>query len=179
MDSADAFVAAIRLENGRYNNYIESMAKKLQAEIKQKAPFTSIEQEVYLNLLKTGDAVSQPVETLLRASGLSGTQYNVLRILRGAGRQGLTCGETAGRMVTHDPDITRLLDRLEKRKLITRSRDAGDRRVVTARITPEGLRLLSRLDKPVTELGRRLFRHMAKRDLRKLSSLLDQIRSPQ
>lgn len=155
------------------------MAKKLQAEIKQKAPFTSIEQEVYLNLLKTGDAVSQPVEKLLRASGLSATQYNVLRILRGAGRQGLTCGETAERMVTHDPDITRLLDRLENRKLITRSRSTGDRRIVTTRITPEGIRLLRSLDKPVIDLGRRLFRHMAKQDLRKLSSLLDQVRSPE
>lgn len=155
------------------------MAKKLQAEIKQKAPFTSIEQEVYLNLLKTGDAVSQPVEKLLRASGLSSTQYNVLRILRGAGRLGLSCGETAERMVTHDPDVTRLLDRLEKRKLITRSRSTRDRRIVTTRITGLGLRLLSSLDKPVIDLGRHLFRHMAKQDLRKLSSLLDQVRSPE
>jgi DNA-binding MarR family transcriptional regulator len=153
------------------------MAKKLQAEIKQKAPFASVEQEVYLNLLRTGDALSQSVETLLRASGLSGTQYNVLRILRGAERAGLTCGETGERMVTHDPDITRLLDRLEKRKLITRSRDARDRRVVTTRITPQGLRLLATLDKPVAELHRSLFRHMAQRDLRKLSSLLDKVRA--
>jgi DNA-binding MarR family transcriptional regulator len=155
------------------------MAKKLQAEIKQKAPFASIEQEVYLNLLKTGDTVSQPVEKLLRTSGLSGTQYNVLRILRGAGRQGLTCGETGERMVTHDPDITRLLDRLEKRKLIARARDARDRRVVTTRITPEGLKLLGALDKPVTGLHRSLFKHMAQRDLRKLRSLLEKVRSPE
>ena|SRR5690349_23310914 len=169
----------MRLDNACYNNYIEIVAKKLQAEIKQKAPFTSIEQEVYLNLLKTGDAVSQPVEKLLRASGLSAAQYNVLRILRGAGRHGLTCGETAERMVTHDPDITRLLDRLEKRKLVARSRSTGDRRIVTTRITGLGLRLLSSLDKPVIGLSRRLFRHMAKQDLRKLSSLLDQLRSPE
>jgi DNA-binding MarR family transcriptional regulator len=155
------------------------VAKKLQAEIKQKAPFTSIEQEVYLNLLKTGDAVSQPVEKLLRASGLSGTQYNVLRILRGAGRQGLTCGETGERMVTHDPDITRLLDRLEKRKLVTRSRNARDRRVVTTRISAEGLKLLGTLDKPVTEMGRGLFKHMAQQDLTKLLSLLEKVRSPE
>lgn len=153
------------------------MAKKLQAEIRQKAPFTSIEQEVYLNLLKTGDALSQPVEKLLRASGLSATQYNVLRILRGAGRQGLTCSETAERMVTHDPDITRLLDRLEHRKLIARSRSTGDRRVVTTKITPEGIRLLRSLDKPITELHRNLFKHIPKQDLKKLSSLLDKLRS--
>lgn len=153
------------------------MAKKLQAEIKQKAPFASVEQEVYLNLLRTGDAISQRVETLLRASDLSGTQYNVLRILRGAGIPGLTCGETAERMVTHDPDITRLLDRLEKRKLITRTRDSQDRRVVTTRITTGGLKLLSMLDKPLADLHRNLFRHMAGRDLKKLSLLLDKVRA--
>jgi DNA-binding MarR family transcriptional regulator len=154
------------------------VAKTLRAEIKQKAPFSSIEQEVYLNLLRTGDALSQKVEKVLRASGLSGTQYNVLRILRGAGSQGLTCGETGERMVTHDPDITRLLDRLEKRNLITRARDTRDRRVVKTRITREGLRLLGTLDKPVIEMGRSLFKHMPKRDLRKLSSLLEKVRSP-
>ncbi len=153
------------------------MTKQLQAEIKQKAPFASLEEEVYLNVLRTGDALAQAVENLLRASGLSGTQYNVLRILRGAGPSGLTCGETSERMVTHDPDITRLLDRLEKRKLITRSRDARDRRVVTARITRQGLQLLGGLDKPLVEVHRSLFRHMAQRDLRKLSSLLEKVRA--
>lgn len=155
------------------------MARKLQAEIKQRAPFSSVEQEVYLNLLRTGDALSQRVEALLRASGLSGTQYNVLRILRGAGRQGLTCGETGERMVTHDPDITRLLDRLEKRKLIARARGTRDRRVVTTRITPEGLRLLATLDKPVAELHRSLFKHMPKQELNTLSSILEKVRSPE
>jgi len=153
------------------------MTKKLQAEIKQKAPFTSIEQEVYLNLLRTGDVLSKNVEDLLRASGLSGTQYNVLRILRGAGREGLTCGETGERMVTHDPDITRLLDRLEKRKFITRARDASDRRVVKTRITPQGLGLLGKLDKPVAVLQQSLFAHMTGRDLKKLSSLLEKVRA--
>lgn len=153
------------------------MARKLQTAIKQKSPFSSIEQEVYLNLLRTGDALSQRVETLLRAAGLSGTQFNVLRILRGAGSQGLTCGETGERMVTHDPDITRLLDRLEKRNLITRSRDNHDRRVVTTRITAEGLRLLGSLDKPVAELHCGLFRHMTKQDLKRLSTLLEKVRS--
>ena len=153
------------------------MAKGLQAELQQKAPFASVEEEVYLNLLRTGETLSREVENLLRPSGLSGTQYNVLRILRGAGRQGLACGETGERMVTHDPDITRLLDRLEKRKLITRARDARDRRVVTTRITPQGLRLLGTLDKPVADLHGSLFRHMSGRDLKKLSSLLEKARA--
>jgi DNA-binding MarR family transcriptional regulator len=167
------------LDNIRYNKYIEVMARKLQTEIKQKAPFSSIEEEVYLNLLRTGDALSQKVERVLRASGLSGTQYNVLRILRGAGSAGLTCGETGERMVTRDPDITRLLDRLEKRKLITRARDTRDRRVVKARITREGLRVLDTLDKPLTDLQHDLFAHVPPKDLRKLSSLLEQVRLPE
>ncbi len=165
------------LDNSRYNDYIGVVAKQLQVEIKQKAPFSSVEEEVYLNLLRTGDALSQSVEILLRASGLSGTQYNVLRILRGAGSEGLTCGETSERMVTHDPDVTRLLDRLERRKLITRSRDSRDRRVVTARITRPGLQLLAGLDRPLAQLQRKLFRHMTQPDLKKLSSLLEKVRA--
>jgi DNA-binding MarR family transcriptional regulator len=153
------------------------MANKLQAEIKQKAPFASVGQEVYLNVLRTAETLSREVENVLRTQGLSGTQYNVLRILRGAGNAGLTCGETGERMVTHDPDITRLLDRLEKRDLIIRSRDAQDRRVVTARITPRGLRLLQELDKPLNELQQKLFQHMSRRDLRKLSALLEEVRT--
>lgn len=153
-----------------------TVAAKLQDEIRQKAPFTSVEQETYLNLLRTAEALSQQVEKLLRASGLSGTQYNVLRILRGAGPGGLTCGETGERMVTHDPDITRLLDRLEKRKLITRARDARDRRVVTARITRQGLRLLEELNEPLARLQRKLFGRMSKQDLKKLSLLLESAR---
>ncbi len=174
-----ALATALPLDNIRYHIYYGYVAKKLQAEIKQKAPFSSIEQEVYLNLLRTGDALSQKVEKVLRASGLSGTQYNVLRILRGAGSAGLTCGETGERMVTHDPDITRLLDRLEKRKLITRARDTRDRRVVKTKITREGLRLLVTLDKPLTDLQHNLFAHVPPKDLRKLSSLLEQVRLPE
>lgn len=169
--------STILLDDSRYNEYIESVTRQLKAEIKQQAPFASVEEEVYLNLLRTAEALSQNVESLLRASGLSGTQYNVLRILRGAGSGGLTCGETGERMVTHDPDITRLLDRLEKRGFISRSRDVRDRRMVTARITPRGLQVLRRLDKPLAELQRKLFQHMTGRDLKKLSSLLEEVRS--
>jgi DNA-binding MarR family transcriptional regulator len=169
----------LQLDNSRYHDHITGVTRKLQTEIKQKAPFSSIEEEVYLNLLRTGDALSQKVEKVLRASGLSGTQYNVLRILRGAGSAGLTCGETGERMVTHDPDITRLLDRLEKRKLITRARDIRDRRVVKTKITREGLRLLDTLDKPLMDLQHNLFAHVTPKDLRKLSSLLEQVRLPE
>jgi DNA-binding MarR family transcriptional regulator len=167
------------LDNSRYNDYNGNMTKQLRAEIKQKAPFASLEEEVFLNLLRTGDALSRHAEGLLRAAGLSATQYNVLRILRGAAPEGLTCGETGSRMVTHDSDITRLFDRLEKRGLISREREARDRRVVKARITRQGLQLLRNLDKPVAELNRSLFRHMSRRDLEKLSALLEEVRSPQ
>lgn len=153
------------------------MTPKLQAEIKQKAPFACIEEEAYLNLLRTGETLSHEVEQLLRASGLSATQYNVLRILRGAGSEGCTCGETSERMVTHDPDITRLMDRLEKRKLITRSRDTRDRRVVIARITPEGMQILAELDKPLVQLQHSLFHHMTQQELTRLSSLLEKVRA--
>jgi DNA-binding MarR family transcriptional regulator len=91
------------------------------------------------------------LSALLKSRGISAPQYNALRILRGAGEAGLPCGEIAARMVTRDPDVTRLLDRLQKRGLIARGRGADDRRVVSTRITPEGLALLDDLDRPVRE----------------------------
>ena len=94
--------------------------------------------------------------------GLSHTQYNVLRILRGAGEQGLCCREVAERMITRDPDITRLLDRLERRGLLARSRDSQDRRVITVRITAAGQKLLKDLDGPMGEYNRNLLSHMDK-----------------
>src|SRR5262252_8376572 len=101
------------------------------------------EEAAYLDLLLTAEVLSHPLVEVLKGHELSATQYNVLRILRGA-PEGLTCGEVGSRMITRDPDITRLLDRLEKRGLISRWRETKDRRTVMARITPEGLALLSR-----------------------------------
>src|SRR5215469_2382140 len=103
--------------------------------------------------------LSRSMIHVLKAEDLSATQYNVLRILRGA-PEGLTCGEIANRMITRDPDITRLLDRLEKRHLISRRRGAKDRRMVLTRITPEGLALLARLDRPVQEAHRQQLGHL-------------------
>jgi DNA-binding MarR family transcriptional regulator len=119
--------------------------------------------------------LSRGLVPLLKTEELSPTQYNVLRILRGA-PEGLACGEIAGRMITRDPDITRLLDRLEKRALISRSREANDRRMVMARITPGGLKLLARLDKPVQEAHRRQLGHLGRRRLGALTRLLDAAR---
>ncbi len=106
----------------------------------------SPEESAFLDLARTTDLLSRGPVQVLRTEDLSPTQYNVLRILRGA-PEGLLCGEIASRMITRDPDITRLLDRLEKRGLISRCREATDRRTVMARITPEGLELLARLDR--------------------------------
>jgi DNA-binding MarR family transcriptional regulator len=113
---------------------------------------------------------------LLKSEDLSPTQYNVLRILRGA-PNGLPCGEIAGRMITRDPDITRLLDRLAKRGLIARRRDTRDRRVVLTRITPEGLELLARLDAPVQQMHRKQMGHLGRNRMKTLIELLKAIRS--
>ena len=139
-------------------------------------PPASLEERVFLAMLKTADALGQQAEQLTRTAELTGTQYNVLRILRGAGPEGLACRAIADRMITHDPDITRLLDRMEKRGLITRERQKDDRRVVKTRITPQGLALLKPLDQPMRNLHKRQFRHMAGGRLKALYDLLEQIR---
>ncbi|HEV2687755.1 MAG TPA: MarR family transcriptional regulator, partial [Bryobacteraceae bacterium] len=102
------------------------------------------EEVAFLDLLRTCDLLSRGPAQVLKTEDLSATQYNVLRILRGS-PDGLPCGEIASRMITRDPDVTRLLDRLEKRALISRWRETKDRRMVMARITPEGRKLLARL----------------------------------
>jgi DNA-binding MarR family transcriptional regulator len=115
--------------------------------------------------------LSRRVSEVLKAEELSSNQYNVLRILRGA-PEGLACGEVGNRMITRDPDITRLLDRLEKRNLISRCRETRDRRMVMARITPEGLDLLARTDEPVREAHRTQLGHLGRERLRTLNDLL-------
>ena len=137
----------------------------------------SLENRIFVALLRTADALSQEAEQLLKAAGLTGAQYNVLRILRGAEPEGLPCRGIGDRMISHDPDMTRLLDRMEKRGLITRERQTDDRRVVETRITPQALRLLKTLDRPVHELHKRQFRHMPATQLKILSRLLEEVRT--
>src|SRR6266568_5953264 len=134
------------------------------------------EEAAFLDLLRTTDMLSRPLAQVLKTEDVSATQYNVLRILRGA-PEGLPCGEIASRMITRDPDITRLLDRLEKRSLISRCRETKDRRTVMARITPEGLKLLARLDEPVHSGHRRQLGHLGRERLRLLTELLRVARS--
>ncbi len=134
------------------------------------------EEAAFLDLLRTTDMLSRGLLKVIKAEDLSSTQYNVLRILRGS-PQGLLCGEIASRMITRDPDVTRLLDRLEKRGLISRCREARDRRTVMARISPEGLQALARLDEPVLAAHRRQLGHLGRERLRTLAELLEVSRS--
>ena len=129
------------------------------------------EEAAFLDLLRTTDMLSRGLIHVLKAEELSATQYNVLRILRGSA-EGLACGEIASRMITRDPDVTRLLDRLEKRGLISRCRETKDRRTVMARITPDGLKLLARLDEPVQSAHRKQLGHLGQERLRTLTELL-------
>jgi DNA-binding MarR family transcriptional regulator len=164
------------LTDGCDHDYPPAMARGLQAELKQKRPFTSAEQEAYLSLLRTADALQSAMESKLKEFGLTGTQYNALRILRGAGAEGLPCSEIGERMITRDPDITRLLNRLENRGLAQRMRDKHDRRVIYGKITPAGLKLLREMDAPVEQYGREMLSHLNQAELRKLIDLLEAVR---
>jgi len=153
------------------------MVRGLQAELKQTVPFRSREQEAYLALLRTADALESKMEAKLKEFGLTGTQYNALRILRGAGQDGLPCSEIGERMITRDPDITRLLNRLQKRGLAERSPGKQDRRVIYGRITPAGLKLLREMDAPLEKFGREILRHVGQPQLRLLIDLLELVRA--
>ena len=141
-------------------------------------PAPSPEEIAFLDLLRTTDLLSRAPAQVLKSADLSPTQYNVLRILRGS-PEGLPCGEIGSRMITRDPDITRLLDRLEKRGLVSRCRETKDRRMVLTRISPDGLKLLSDLDGPVQESHRKQLGHLGQERLRALAALLSQARCPE
>jgi MarR family transcriptional regulator, organic hydroperoxide resistance regulator len=169
--SNDRATSLFHLDNDRYNDYCRRMSSRATPP-RSPAPLEAL---VFITLQKIADALGQEAEQLLKSHRLTGAQYNVLRILRGAEPEGLACSTIADRMISHDPDMTRLLDRMEKRALITRQRQKDDRRVVKTRITPEGLDLLKGLDQPVRELHKRQFRHMPASRLKALSDLLDQV----
>jgi DNA-binding MarR family transcriptional regulator len=152
------------------------MKSAVQTVLKPK-PGSSPEEVAHLEMMRTMEAISHRFAQVLKAEDLSETQYNVLRILRGAS-EGLPCGEIGNRMVTRDSDITRLLDRLEKRSLVSRSREIKDRRTVWARITPQGLKLLARLDEPVLATHFELLGHLGTKRLKLLTDLLRLARQP-
>jgi DNA-binding MarR family transcriptional regulator len=168
--------AAAAIYNIRYNEYIGSVAKSIQSEIQQTKPFSILEEEALVTLQRTADRLHWRMSEMLKAHGLSPTQYNALRILRGAGEEGRSCSEIAERMINRDPDITRLVDRLERRGLAARSREGHDRRVIITRITPGGLKLLESLDRPVEDLNRKLLGPIGEQRLRTLIQLLDAVR---
>jgi len=134
-----------------------------------------LEDRLFVTILKTADSLSEEAELTIKSAGLTATQYNVLRILRGAEPEGLLCRGIAERMISRDPDMTRLLDRMEKQALISRQRQQDDRRVIKARITPEGLKLLKKLDQPVHDLHKAQFRHMTAARLKLLAELLGEV----
>ena len=152
------------------------MSGKLAHELQQTKPFASLEEEAFLNLGRTFEALQEKTTGLLKQYQLSGTQYNMLRILRGAGTDGLTCSQATDRMLTPDPDVTRLLDRMEARHLIARERSRQDRRVVITRITREGLALVAEIDRPLADLLRTLMGRAGRDRLRELIDILETLR---
>jgi DNA-binding MarR family transcriptional regulator len=152
------------------------MVRGIRAEIKQRKPFSSLEEEAFLALLRTADQLARRGTEMLKQHGLSPTQYNALRILRGAGAKGLACSEIGERMINHDPDITRLVDRLERRGLVQRGRQHKDRRVITTYITPAGLEALRALDRPIEEFHRHLLGPLGENRLHSLIRLLQAAR---
>ena len=152
------------------------MPGKILEELQQTKPFLHVEDELFLNIQRTADVLLQEILDVLRPTGLSVTQYNVLRILRGAAEGGVTCKDIASRLVTRDPDITRLLDRLEKRNLLTRARTREDRRFVSIRISDEGLQLLGQLDGPMEKKVIEMMQHMSRDQMVSAIDLLERLR---
>lgn len=149
---------------------------KLLDEIKQTKPFRTLEDEVFVNLLRTAEVFLWKEAEMLKPYELTLPQYNVLRILRGAEPDGLICREISERMITRDPDVTKLLDRLETRGLVSRERQQKDRRVIVTRVTKEGLKIVNELDGPSLELTSGLLGHLGERRLRTLNNLLEAAR---
>jgi len=163
----------VRIRNDQYDG---SMPGKIAAEISQTKPFSCREEEVFLNLARSYEYLLQGLGELFKSSNISTTQYNILRILRGAGEAGLNCTEAAQRMISHDPDITRLLDRLETRNLIVRSRSLTDRRVVMVKIAQGGLDLLAQLDQPLLDLHALQMERLKPEQIEELIGLLELLR---
>jgi DNA-binding MarR family transcriptional regulator len=151
---------------------MSDMSSDLRGDIKQRRPFDSPEQEAHLNIERTAAVLSHAFADALKEHGITPTQYNVLRILRGAGKDGLCRNEVRDRMVAQVPDVTRLLDRLEDAGLIERERSTEDRRQVGTRITARGLELLGELDAPVADIHKRQLGHLSASQLKTLADLL-------
>ena len=153
------------------------MSADLRGEIKQSKPFRSLEEEAMLNLARTEAVLAHAFGDALKPYAITATQYNVLRILRGAGERGLCRHEVRDRLISPVPDVTRLLDRLEEAQLVVRERGTEDRRLVSTKITTAGLQLLEELDAPIEEIHQRQLGHLSEKELRRLIELLTAARS--
>ncbi|HEY1767655.1 MAG TPA: MarR family transcriptional regulator [Terracidiphilus sp.] len=151
----------------------------LRQEIAEEPPFSSLEEEALLNLLRTSDSLQRAIQRQTRGWGITSTQYNVLRILRGAQPDGLPCAAIGDRMITAEPDITRLLRRLKALKLIRQRRDRHDRRVVLTQISEAGLELLRAMDPVIRRTPQELLGQMSRAELVELIRLLELARRPQ
>jgi DNA-binding MarR family transcriptional regulator len=152
------------------------MSPSLQQDLKQKKPFRTLQQEAYLSVVRTATSLTDAMEDLLKPWEISATQYNVLRILRGSGAEGLCRNALRDRMLNRMPDMTRLLDRMEEAGLVVRAREGEDRRMVLTRITEKGRRLLDDLEAPVMALHKRQMARLSEAQLRSLSDLLTLVR---
>jgi DNA-binding MarR family transcriptional regulator len=154
------------------------MMSDLRSELRQTKPFASLEHEATVSIARTAAILEHGIAEALREHGITPTQFNVLRILRGAGPGGLCRNEVRDRLIAPVPDATRLLDRMVDVGLVSRDRDLEDRRFVTARITQRGLDLLARLDDPLELMHRRRLGHLGEEKLKTLIDLLAEARSP-
>jgi len=148
----------------------------LQAELRQTKSFASLHAEAFLNLVRTSAQLQHALHLRLKAYGITETQYNSLRILRGAGSSGLTCAEIAERLVSQDPDVTRLVERLQRQGLVRRERGEKDRRVVLTKITGAGLDRLKEMDPVVDSTVHALLSHLSSSELKTMIDLLERAR---
>jgi DNA-binding MarR family transcriptional regulator len=152
------------------------MSQRLQRELKKKVAFACPEEELYLNILRTGDRMQIHFERLFREFGLTPAQYNILRILRGEGKP-LPILEIASRTITAVPGITGLIDRLEKAAFVERKRCPDDRRVIYVALTATGLKTLAEIDLPIVDLHRRLLGHLSRSEMREGIRILEKCRA--
>jgi len=164
------------LDSACLNTYCSGVPSSLQQELQMSRPFASAAQEAHLGILRTAALLDHAVDEAFRAERITATQFNVLRILRGAGAEGLCRSDLAARMIRRVPDVTRLLDRLEEAGLVDRQRGGADRRYVTTRITPEGLAMLEALEGRMNALHDSLLGHLGPEGLQQLIALLDRAR---
>ncbi|MHB1935511.1 MAG: MarR family winged helix-turn-helix transcriptional regulator [Acidobacteriaceae bacterium] len=164
------------LSGSRKNPASAAKPRGLQAELRQTKSFSSLHAEAFLNMVRASEQMQDALRLQLKSYGITETQYNSLRILRGAGTQGLTCAEIGDRLVSQDPDITRLLARLERQGLVRRERGVKDRRVVLTKITDAGLDRLKETDPVVNSTVKALLSHLSQSELRTMIALLERAR---